>query len=164
MILFSIREILDMAIQIEHNGETVYREAIGKISQPELASILRWMADEEVKHAQWFSNLKREVETNTANPFMEEMGRELFNELLGKKSFSHKEVNFYKIRQIDDLIAIFIEFENDTVLVYEMLEPFIEDQSTLAELQKIINEENKHIEQLQQFSGSAALSPGPDKL
>lgn len=152
--LFSTSEILDIAIGIEQNGEAVYRDALEIISEPGLVSLLTWMADEEVEHAKWFSNLKKDVETTSTNPFVEEMSRELFNDLLGEKSFSHKEVDFSIVEQIDDLIAIFIEFEKDTVLFYEVLESFIEDEGTLENLKKIIAEENNHIAKLQEFIGS----------
>jgi rubrerythrin len=154
--VFSTVEILDIAIGIEQNGEAVYRDALEIISEPQLVDLLTWMADEEVKHARWFSDLKQSVATESANPFVEEMGRELFNDLLGEKSFSHKEVDFSKVEQIDDLVAIFVEFEKDSILFYELLEPFIEDESTLQNLKKIIAEENNHLAQLQDFIGSKA--------
>ena len=153
--MFSTIEILDIAIGIEQNGEAVYRDALEIISEPRLIDLLTWMADEEVKHARWFSDLKQNVATESANPFVEEMGRELFNDLLGEKSFSHKEVDFSKVEQIDDLMEIFVEFEKDSILFYELLESFIEDQSTLENLKKIIAEENDHIVRLQEFIGSS---------
>ena len=151
--MFTIKEILDMAVQIEKNGESVYRNAVEKISNPTLVSLLEWMADEEVKHAEWFSNLKINLETKHSNPFMEEMSRELFNDLLGNENFSLKDVDFSSLDKIDDLIAIFIEFEKDSVLFYQVLEPFIEDPVTLENLNKIIDEENRHIQRLQEFIG-----------
>ena len=154
--MFSTIEILDIAIGIEQNGEAVYREALEVISDPRLMELLTWMADEEVKHARWFSDLKQKVGAESANPFVEEMGRELFNDLLGEKSFSHKEVDFSKVEHIDDLMEIFIEFERDSILFYELLEPFIEDENTLQNLKKIIAEENNHITRLQGFVGSQA--------
>ena len=149
--MFTIKEILDMAIRIEKNGEAVYRNAIEKISNPALVSLLKWMADEEVNHAKWFSKLKQEVETFSKNPFVEEMSRELLNELLGEQSFSLKDVDFSQVERINDLIAIFIEFEEDSILFYEMLHPFIQDEDTLVQLDKIIAEENLHIERLREF-------------
>ena len=163
--MFSTTEILDLAIQIEKNGEAVYRDAVEMVSNPELVSLLTWMADEEVKHAQWFSDLKITVATAPDNPFVEEMSRELFNDLLGEKSFSHTDVDFNQVENIDDLMVVFIEFEKDSVLFYEMLAPFIEDDSTQADLKKIIAEENNHIKKLQGFTGSEiALSLDADRL
>ena len=149
--MFSIQEILDLAIRLEKNGESVYRTAAEKLSRTDLVSLLVWMADEEVKHAAWFSELKHKLETDSINPFMEEMGREVFTDMLGEKSFSHREVDFSKVRQPRDLVTVFIEFEQDTVLFYETLKPFIEDNGTLNNLEKIIAEENNHIAKLHSF-------------
>ena len=149
--MFAIKEIIDMAIRIEKNGEAVYRSAMEKISNPALVSLLEWMADEEDGHAKWFSDLKQEVEALSENPFIEEMSHELLNDLIGEQSFSLKEVDFSQIDSINDLIFTFIEFEEDSILFYEMLKPFIQDKDTLAQLDKIIVEENSHIERLREF-------------
>ena len=151
--LFSANEILDLAIKLEKNGEVVYRDAIEKVTNPELITLLEWMADEEVKHANWFAELKLKLDQQSMNPFMEKMSRELFSDLLGEKNFSLKEVDFSSVNEIDDLIAIFIEFEEDSVRFYEILEPFIEDPVSLDCLKKIIEEENRHIKHLQQLIG-----------
>ena len=155
--MFSANEILDMAIKIEKNGEAVYRNAIDKVSEPELVPLLEWMADEESKHADWFSNLKLSIMRKRANPFMEELSRELFDDILGDKNFSLKDIDFSSIDKIDDLIAIFIGFEKDSVLFYEVLEPFIEDPDVLENLKKIIEEEKNHIKKLQEFMGPEQL-------
>ena len=149
--MFSAKEILDLAIQLEKNGESVYRNAVDKVTEPELVSLLIWMADEEVRHRHWFSELKKNFETQSINPFMEEMSRQVFGGMLGEKSFSHRDVDFSKVDHVDDLIGIFIEFEKDTVLFYETLIPFIEDDDTLEYLKKIIDEENNHIKKLHEF-------------
>jgi rubrerythrin len=158
--MFSIKEILDMAIRLERNGEAVYRNAIRNISSPQLVSLLKWMADEEVKHAEWFSELKKKLEARPQNPIGEEMSRELFKDLLGEQSFSLQDTDFSQVHRINDLIAIFIEFEKDTVLFYEMLEPFIENEETLQQLKEIIAEENRHIERLKEFlENEAEVTP-----
>ncbi len=82
------------------------------------------------------------------------MGREFINGILGEQSFSLKEVDFSQIDRINDLIDIFIEFEEGGILFYEMLQPFIQDQETLVQLNKIIAEEKNHIEQLREFKES----------
>ena len=151
--MFSATEILDMAIKLEKNGEVVYRDAIEKVTNPELITLLEWMANEEDKHANWFAELKRKLDQKGVNPFMEKMSQELFNDLLGDKNFSLKDVDFSSVRDFDELIAIFIEFEKDSVLFYEILEPFIEDSVSLESLKQIIDEENCHIERLEELKG-----------
>jgi len=151
--LFSANEILDMAIKLEKNGETVYRDAIEKVTKPEFIALLDWMANEEVKHADFFSKLKFKLEANLTNPFVEEMSRELFDDLLGDKNFSLKEVDFSLVETADDLIGIFLEFEKDSVIFYTVLEPFVEDPAAREHLKKIIEEENRHIKHLEEFIG-----------
>jgi rubrerythrin len=63
--MFVIDDILDIAIQIEQNAEKIYRNAQKKISNPSLASMLNWLADEEVDHANWFSDLKKRKKRTT---------------------------------------------------------------------------------------------------
>jgi rubrerythrin len=150
--LFSAKEIIELAIKIEKNGEAVYRSAIAKVPNPELVSLLEWMADEEVKHANWFAELKHNLETKNENPFVEEMGHELFNEMLGDKNFSLKDVDFATIEEIDDLIETFIEFEKDSIIFYEVLKPFVEDPVVREYLNKIIDEEKHHIELLKEIT------------
>ena len=160
--MFSIQEILDLAIRLENNGESVYRHAVDEVSEPELVSLLRWMADEELQHARWFSELKRKFKSHSVELFMAEMSREVFADFLGEKSFSHQDVDFSKIDRVSDLVAVFIEFEKDTILFYETLKPFIEDNDTLNNLEKIIAEENKHIAQLYRFLTDEAKVPAVD--
>ena len=149
--MFSVNEILDMAIQLEKNGESVYRNALDKVTNADLISLLIWMADEEANHRRWFLEVKRNVEMHSINPFMAEMTRQVFEGILGDKSFSHRDVDFSRVGRVDDLIGIFLEFEKDTVLFYETLIPFIEDDDTLQNIKKIIAEESNHIKKLQDF-------------
>ncbi len=155
--MFSAKEIIDLAIKLEKNGEAVYRNAIAKVAHPGLVPLLEWMADEELKHADWFAELKHKLETKRDNPFAEEMSRELFNEMLGEKNFSLKDVDFSTIDNRDDLIRVFIEFEKDSIIFYEVLKPFVEDPVARQSLQEIIEEEKHHIEQLEGIADSRQI-------
>ena len=155
--MFSAKEIIDLAIKLEKNGEAVYRHAIAKVANSDLVPLLEWMADEEVKHADWFAELKDKLETENENPFAEEMGRELFNEMLGEKNFSLKDVDFSTIDNSDDLIRVFIEFEKDSIIFYEVLKPFVEDPVARQSLQQIIDEEKRHIEHLEGIADSKQI-------
>lgn len=161
--MFSPEEVIDMAIKLEKNGEAVYRQAIEKAASPQIASLLGWMADEEAKHARWFRELKNRLKNKDANPVMKEMSRELFNDLLGEKNFSLQDVDFSSVDQVHGMVAVFIEFEKDTVIFYQVLEPFISDSATLEVLRQIIEEEHRHIEHLQRFlQNKIAFTPLAD--
>jgi len=144
--MFSIIEIIEIAVQIEKNGEKVYREAIGQSKNPELDHLLLEIADEESEHADWFLALKDEIEKNQDRPQVKEMDSALVEDLIGKQAFSLADVNFSMVKNSEALIDIFIEFENDTILFYEMLKTFLVDEKTIEHLEKIIREEGSHIE------------------
>lgn len=148
VMVFSANEILDMAIRLEKNGEAVYRAALEKVRDPDLSLLLEWMADEEVRHARWFSNMRSKLILESPDPQTEKIGRDMLDNLMAGQSFSLEEVDFSRIDHINAMLATFIEFETDTILFYQMLEAFIQEEPVLAELKKIVAEEERHIEKL----------------
>jgi len=150
--MFSMGDIVDLAIQIETNAERVYRRALKKESDQTLISILRWLADEEVEHAKWFRRLKETIPAEIKDPAIEAMGKSLLSDVLGRQSFSLKESNFNEINDLANLIFVAIEFEKDKVIFYRMLRPFIEDNEAIDFLEKIIKEETQHIEELNKLA------------
>jgi len=154
--VFEIKDILELAIRLEKNGEAAYRNAIQATSDEELKAMLNWMAGEEASHGRWFSKLKTALDQGSQSPFREEMSRQLIEDLVGGQTFSLKEVDFSKVAVLGELISIFIEFEKDTVLFYGMIAPFVEDGQTRTHLDSIIAEENRHIARLEQFMAKGA--------
>lgn len=146
--MFTIEEILNLAEQLEKNGENVYRQALSLIREKEVAELVRWMADEENRHAQWFSQLKAKWASESQNPLKQEVEQSMLADMLGRQSFSLKEVDFKTIKDERALLAVFIEFEEDTILFYEMLEPFVQDDLVKIQLDRIIEEEHEHIRRI----------------
>jgi rubrerythrin len=149
--MFSSADIIDLAIQIEKNGEKVYRNALRGVKDQSVASILLWLADEEVAHAKWFSDLKRTARKVPVDRRVEDMGRDILQGILGEESFSLKEADLQNLGSIENLISLAIEFEQDTVLFFEMFESFLEDRESLEHLNKIIEEERRHIQVLEEY-------------
>lgn len=149
--MFLIGDIIELAIQIEQNAEAVYRNSLKKIPDPKLASTLQWLADEEVEHAKWFRQLKQTVKTEIKDPAVEAMGKSILSDVLGSQSFSLRDADFNEVRRLADLILLAVEFEEDKVIFYKMLRPFIADRETLDFLENIIDEETNHIRELSKF-------------
>ena len=158
--MFETKDILDVGIRLEKNGEATYRKAIQSSTDEELKRMLAWMADEEARHGSWFAGLKAALGKGGKSPFLEKMGKQLLEDVIGGQSFSLREVDFSSVAGPGELAAIFIEFEKDTVLFYEMIAPFIESSEARTQLEAIIAEENRHIARLKQFmeKGEEALA------
>jgi rubrerythrin len=149
--MFSAREILDIALKIEQNGEAVYRQAIQDLVNPDIAKRLTWMADEEARHAEWFMKLQSELRTHKNHIAANEMNSDVLQNIIGKQSFSLQDIDFPGVDDMRNLINIFIEFEKDGIRFYEMLRSFIKDQDVLESLDQIIAEEYEHVETLQEI-------------
>jgi rubrerythrin len=148
--MFTLTDIIEIALQIEKNGERTYRLAQRKASDPSLEDLLGLLADEEGEHQRWFAELKSRVGIEPVDQNLEVLGRELFQNILGEKAFSLDDVDFSRVPDIQAVLRISAEFEQDTVVFYEMLEPFLEEARTRDELRLIIEEEKGHLHKLQE--------------
>ncbi len=156
--MFTRVDILDVAVQLERNGEKVFREAVEKVRHRDLAELLEWMADQESAHIQWFTQLKAKIKEPFTDPILQEMGREILQETLEGASFNLKNVDFTKIEEIRELLILSIEFEKDTAIFYELLLSFVEDRETQDLLEKIIDEEHNHAKLLKEFVETAQMA------
>jgi rubrerythrin len=149
--MFSLREVFDLAIQIEKNGEQYYRGAVEKVSNSSLKSMLEWLAEQERKHQSWFFERKDKLDKEGEDLEVAEMGSSILQSILGDQSFSLKEADLSAIDGVEALIQLAVEFEKDSILFYEMIGSFIDDLDTSEKLKEIIAEENRHIELLEDF-------------
>jgi rubrerythrin len=161
--MFLVEDIVALAIQIEQNAEKAYREAANNTSTPSLASLLKWLAEEEVTHAKRLSELKSTKKETVVDPQVMALGKSLLKGVLGNQTFSLKDADLAKMGQAQGVLEAAIEFERDTVLFYEMLRSFVEEKENLALLNTIIEEEESHIELLQEFLESGHRPPGQGK-
>lgn len=153
--MFSIDDILDLAVQIEKNGEKLLLTAQSKTSNPELNSLFSWLADEEAEHAKSFASLTPDLQTGIETSELETMGRDLLRDILGQEAFSLNDVELSKIENAAELIHRMIEFEHDTVLFYEMIRSVVSDSATTRIINKIISQEKQHARTLQTFLTSS---------
>lgn len=149
--MFSAAEIIDFAVQIEQNGERLCRELAQRNIDPDLASLLEWVAEQEAQHTKWFFDLRLKIRITGKVSQLEKLGKSLLRDVLGDQSFSLRDADFSKIQNIKDLLSLLIEFEQDTVLFYEMIKTAVEDKKTIFLLDKIIAEENQHVAQIKEY-------------
>ena len=149
--MFSLHEIYDLAIRIEKNGERFYRKAMERFSNEGLRSMLVRLADDEVRHEEFFARKKSGLREKPEDPEIEAAASGILQGILGDQTFSLKEANPADLKSEKDLLNLAVEFEKDTILFYEMLTPLVTRKQTLKGLEEIIQEEKRHIETLQAF-------------
>ena len=143
--MFSISEILDLAIRIEENGEHFYRQAMEKITDPSLMAILGNVADEEVRHREWFVNMKRSGGFQGLDSLPTKISGFFMQDAVDGHGFSLEEVDFASLPDEESILRVAIGFEEDSIAFYEIIGGFVEDEDTLKHLQTIIEEEKRHI-------------------
>ena len=150
--MFAISEIYDLAIQIEKNGEAFYRDALKKFPHPGLNTLLQWLAEEEIEHQKWFTQKKEALKNPSESVDLEDIGGKILENILGDQTFSLKEADLSKIGGVDALLDLAIEFEKDTIVFFEMIRVLIDDNETLGQLNEIIEQENNHVQTLQEHA------------
>ncbi len=147
--MFTLAEIVDLAVRIEKNGERTYRRAMGRARNPHIAKTLEYLASQEAAHAEWFSALDPGTAVVEEDDALARMGRKLLEEILGDQNFSLSDTDLAEIEDIDRLLVTSIAFENDTRLFYVMLRSVIDAPEVQAALDTIIDEERTHVTQLE---------------
>lgn len=147
--MFTLSDIKNIAVQIEKNGEKSYREAAKIATDPQISEVLDWMAEQECKHAKWFENLKSDKVLTDEEKEMEEIGRTLLQDMVKGNDFLLDKKDLEAAETIKEVLEVSKNFEKDTILFYEFLLGFLDDEQTKEQLQIIISEERNHIEQLE---------------
>ena len=148
--MFTLSDIIDLAIRIEENGGKTYRKAMSEVADPRLSAMLKRLADDELEHVKWFETLKSRIKPSGISPALDEMGRSMLRDVLGDRAFSISEADFTSLQHMKELLDISIDFEKDTIIFYEMISSFVEDEATLKALAEIIEEEKSHVSLLRE--------------
>jgi rubrerythrin len=149
--MFTFGDIKNIAVQIERNGEDSYLKASKVSTDPKITEILLWMAEQEQKHANWFTNLKSSKPLTTEQIEMEAVGQTLLQDMVKGNDFLLDEKNLERSKSVKEVLDISISFEKDTILFYQFLLDFLDDEEDQEQLQLIITEEQSHITQLEQM-------------
>ena len=167
VMVFSTSEILDLAIRIEENGEHFYRQAMDKTTDPFLMAILGSVADEEVRHREWFIKTKQSMGRRALDMLPMKMSGFFMQDAIDDRGFSLEEVDLASLPDEESILRVAIGFEEDSITFYEIIGGFIEDEDTLKNLMTIIDEEKRHIRLLEDridfMSRKDALLPLAEK-
>lgn len=147
--MFTIGDIRNIAIQIERNGEETYRNASKAAKDPKVAEMLAWMAEEEKNHAKWFTNLRSSKPLTPEQQEIESMGRTLLQDMIKGNNFLIDENDLQNAKSVEEVVAQSKIFELDTILFYEFLIGFLDDEEAVQQLRNIIEEERNHLKQLE---------------
>lgn len=157
--MFTLPDIFELAIQLEKNGEKRCRQVLRKRLDPQLSELMLWMATEEKKHISWLQELMAAANALEGNTALDKTNRALLTGMLGQQSFSLGDADFDRIDDPKMLAALLIEFENDTVLFYELIRTLVTEPQALTYLERIIAEEKNHADNIKSYADQFATRP-----
>lgn len=142
--MFSLRDIVEIAVTIERNGEATYREAARKVGRRDLASLLTWLADQEHEHLEWFEKLGATAGGPAPSQELADKGRSMLRQVVGDSRFSLADVDLTQASSLAEVLDAAIELELDTAVFYQMLAAFVDGDDVVAQLEHIVEEEKRH--------------------
>ncbi|MEW5735606.1 MAG: ferritin family protein [Thermodesulfobacteriota bacterium] len=153
--MFTLTDVLSIAITIEENGEASYRSLASRSTAPAVRAALLQLAEDEAAHARTFAGWKKEFTGVRVSSPLEKMARLMLKEAVGDRSFGLDEVAEKDLASVSDCLKLAANLEEDTVVFYETLAPFLPpDPQTEAGLLRIIEEEKKHKKKLGEMLAS----------
>ena len=130
-------DIYDYAMQMEKDGEDLYRDLASKTVNPGLKTILIMLADAEVRHFKLFQNMKNNNKVVTADISILNDVKNVFVKMKEKKSsgVDVSQIELYRKAQ---------GIEKMTQDFYEEKAGEVKDESQARIFLKIANEEKRH--------------------
>lgn len=161
MAVYSVNEIIEMAIQIERSGFAFYHEATKRKDLDEKSKdILTYLRDEELNHEKTFLKLRDEMDMVNLELSQDwELVAAYLKTIVDGRIFNDENAAIHKATRAKDIHALLdyaISFEKDTLLYFHAIKDNISNQKALDALRRIINEEVSHVLKLNDYKKSLA--------
>lgn len=148
---FSIKEIIDIGIQIEENGEAFYKNVAEKIKSDKAKDIFLFLQTEEIKHINMFKSIAEEADSyNDDEGIYNDEYFAYVKALASEHLFTNKgqgEILAQKVTTDIEAIEIGINFEKDSIIFYQEMTKMVTDND-LEVLNKVIEQEKMHLTKL----------------
>ena len=148
---FNAESIFEIGVQIEKNGQQFYLEAAEKASDDAVKSLFTELADWEKNHIALFEQLKAELPATMREDTLFDPENELYTYL---EAAANTHV-FVESTDISKLVAqcntaieafdLALAFEKDSVVYYTTMKKMVADHLGQGKIDKLIDEELKHI-------------------
>ncbi|MBN2103115.1 ferritin family protein [bacterium] len=147
MKLKTVQEIIDYAIDREKEAVSFYTTCSERTNRDEMQDAFIEMAAEEAKHIDLLKNMDAAVLHETA---VERLNDPKMESYIVEKSF-HPDMSY------QDLLQLAIHREAASVRLYKTLVEQTDDAAVRSILLKLVTEELKHKERLEEFYNTGVL-------
>ncbi len=143
---FNAKEVLEMAEQIERNGDAFYRKAAEDVEGDDIKKFLLELADMEVSHEKTFQDMKNQLSDKEKEDVVFDPNEETaqyLQALADARVFYKKEVDTSSITEV---LKEAIVAEKDSIVFYLGMKEMVPSAQGKARMDEIIREEMTHIQ------------------
>jgi rubrerythrin len=150
-ITFNADEIFDIAVQIEKNASSFYKEAAKITADDATKQMLSEFSAMEAGHAQEFAGMRQELSQIDKEPITFDPDEEAalylksFSEAHGWEGKSAKGIKLSGNETREEILRSALGAEKDSVAFYVGIRDIVFGKSGKEKVEKIIKEEMKHI-------------------
>ncbi len=155
-VFFNAREVAELGVEIEKNGEMFYSEASRLSHQSEVRCLLEWLAAEERVHRSVFEEMARDLEERQR--LHESFDLEAYQAYLKDLADSHIFRNAEEVREMlakrttaEEILDLALGFEKDSILLFEQMKKVTPPESGEKEIDRLIQEETNHIRKISEL-------------
>jgi rubrerythrin len=149
--LYGLKEIFQLARQLEESGQLYYQTAAAECNDPYVSSLCSKIAGQEVRHLEKLKSMQQLLVAD------DQMKRLTWEELTwlqldleeGVLTDFQEVKSFVKQATVTEILARAIQLERDSITFYSSLMSEV-DLNCKGLLEELLKEENQHIKWLQQ--------------
>lgn len=161
MAVYSVNEIIEMAVQIERNGYAFYHEATKrKDLDAKTLELITTLRDAELSHEKTFLNLRDDLDMDILELTGDwELVANYLKAIVDGRIFNDETSAIKRATEAKDIMGVLdnaITFEKDTLLYFHAISDSITNERAKIILRKIINEEVSHVLMLNDYKKTIA--------
>ncbi len=149
MKIFDVKEIFQIAIRIEENGERFYLNAVKLTDDITTKGVFKLLAEEEKKHKEVFSKLLSSMTKDINFDSYPDDYIDYLQTYVNNTIFNLDKIkeDMSKIKDVSSALDFAIQRELDSILYYQEIKRVIPENQH-DKLDRIIDEERKHYKDL----------------
>lgn len=146
--MLSPHEVLEIALRVENEGADFYRDLAESTNNENQGPVFRFLSSQERSHAETFRSLLKRFEEEAVELVNWDDAGAYMEDLTKEAVFSDRLHDAMNSSDYDEAIALAIEVEKKSIAFYRNFVNNVKTETADA-LEKIIAEEEKHIELLE---------------
>lgn len=159
MSTYSVNEIVEFAVQIEHNGYAFYHEATKHKGLDEKSlQLLTELRDQELNHEKIFLALRDDEDMQHLTLTQDwELVASYLKTIVESRIFNTEDAAIKlatNAHSVKDILDYAIQFEKDTLLFFHTVKDTIANPKAQAAVARIIQEEISHVLKLNDYKAT----------